>query len=111
MFHNEWDLASLTDEFAEWLAASIRSAFAVSAAGFRDDNKAIQRPWGFDLADALRVAIWHGNRDDEVPLAHGQWLADRITGSELHVLPNEGHASIGRRFPEILEDLVQRASR
>jgi pimeloyl-ACP methyl ester carboxylesterase len=75
----------------------------------RGDGKALQRPWGFDIADAKHVAIWHGLDDDTVEPAHGNWLADHIPGAELHLLPNEGHISIGYRFDEIVDDLVERA--
>lgn len=108
MFSCEADRSCLTEEYAQWLALYIRSAYAVSAAGYRDDGRALQRAWGFDLADAKRVAVWHGSVDATVEPAHGSWLAGHIPNAEMHLLPNEGHISIGYRFPEIVGDLVER---
>jgi hypothetical protein len=89
----------------------VRSGWAAGIDGFRDDNKAFQRHWGFDPADARRVAIWQGACDDIVLPAHSSWLTDHIPDAVLHLLPDEGHISIGLRFPEIVGDLVGRARR
>ena len=41
-----------------------------------------------------------------VPLAHGEWLAGEIPGIRAHLVPGEGHLSIGvGRFPQILGEL------
>jgi hypothetical protein len=65
--------------------------------------------WGFDLADARRVTIWQGGQDENVTSAESVWLSEHLPGTELRLLPDEGHISIGLRFPEILDDLVARA--
>lgn len=109
MFSCEADLACLSEEYAQWLATYVRSAYAETAAGYRDDGKSLQCPWGFELRDAKHVAIWHGSDDDFVEPAHGTWLAEHIPDAELHLLPREGHISIGYRFAEIVDDLVERS--
>ncbi len=55
------------------------------------------------------MAIWHGAEDLMVRVVHGDWLADHIPNAERHVLPNEGHASIQLRLPEIFDDLISRS--
>jgi pimeloyl-ACP methyl ester carboxylesterase len=109
MFPSAPDSACLIGEYAEWLASVYRAAFSAGIAGVRDDNFAGFHDWGFDLADARRVTIWQGGQDENVTSAHWVWLSEHLPGAELRLLPDEGHISIGRRFPEILDDLLARA--
>jgi pimeloyl-ACP methyl ester carboxylesterase len=102
------DKASLSGEFARWLAESLRTGYQAGVAGVREDWEACARDWGFDLTDARRVAVWHGDEDTS-PVAHPAWLAEHIPGAELHLLPRQGHCSIIRRLPEIVDDLVRRS--
>ena len=37
--------------------------------------------------------VWHGEDDDDVPCAHGRWLAARIPAAEAHFAPGCGHMS------------------
>ena len=108
MFSAEPDRAALTGEYAEWLAAVIRAAYATGVAGVRDDWIALAGEWGFQWSDADNVAVWHGDRDDVVTLANASWLAEQIPNALLRVLPGEGHISIGLAIPEIFEDLLSR---
>jgi pimeloyl-ACP methyl ester carboxylesterase len=106
MFPSVADRAALTGAYADWLAACMRSAFLLGSSGQRDDWKAFTRDWEFSPADSLRVALWQGDQDDMVTPAHARWLAEHVPDSTLHVLPGEGHLSIGLRLPEILDDLT-----
>ncbi len=110
-FTGEADNAALSGDYGEWLAATIRSAYAPGGAGSCDDHIAISGHWGFDLGDARGVAVWHGDVDEIVPPAHGRWLSARLPGATLHVLEGEGHISIGLRMAEIVDDLLLRAGR
>jgi pimeloyl-ACP methyl ester carboxylesterase len=105
------DRDAMTDEFAEWMAASFRAAFASGIEGARGDFVAFRaaRDWGFKVAQSRRVAIWHGADDLAAPVANAVWLGEHIPNAELHVLPNEGHVSIGLRFREIFDDLISRS--
>jgi pimeloyl-ACP methyl ester carboxylesterase len=90
------DVAVLTGEFAEDLAAEFRQALSVGVDGWLDDDLAFTRPWGFELADiAVPTYLWQGSDDLMVPFAHGQWLAERIPGVVAHLEQGEGHLSIG----------------
>jgi hypothetical protein len=42
-----------------------------------------------------------------VPFAHGRWLAEHLPTAVPHLLPGEGHLSVGLdRLDEIVGDLV-----
>lgn len=105
------DRAALTGEVAEYLAASFREGLRNGVAGWRDDDLAFLRPWGFDLgAVAVPVAIWQGEQDRMVPVAHGRWLAAHIPGAREHLYPEHGHLSLGvAQLPAILADLTEHA--
>lgn len=105
------DRASLTGEFAEWMAALFRAAVSTGVTGWCDDDLAFVAPWGFDLAAiAGPVFIWQGDQDRMVPFEHGRWLATQVAGSTARLLPGEGHLSIAvGAFEHIVDDLVDAA--
>jgi pimeloyl-ACP methyl ester carboxylesterase len=103
------DKAALTGEYAEWVAASFRKAVSAGVVGWCEDDLAFLRPWGFDLAAISRpVAIWQGGQDHMVPFAHGEWLAAHIPTARPHLLPRDGHLSIGvGRLREVVAELAE----
>jgi pimeloyl-ACP methyl ester carboxylesterase len=119
------DQAVLTGEFADHAAAALRAALSTGIAGWRDDDLAFVKDWGFSLgwdpsadaaagsapsAVAAPVAIWQGDQDKMVPFAHGQWLAAHIPGARTHLLPGEGHLSMTvSSLDRILDDLLDLA--
>jgi pimeloyl-ACP methyl ester carboxylesterase len=108
----EADQAVLTGEFADHIAACLRAALSSGIAGWRDDDLAFTRDWGFSLAPdpPLRAAIWQGDQDRMVPFAHGQWLAAAIPGARVHLMPGDGHLSMTiSAFDRILDDLLDLA--
>jgi pimeloyl-ACP methyl ester carboxylesterase len=105
------DRAALTGTFADELAKSLRVAVQVDIAGWRDDDLAFVKGWGFSVSDiTVPVAVWQGRRDRFVPFAHGEWLAAEIPTAEAHLLEDDGHLSLISRADEILADLVSRGS-
>jgi pimeloyl-ACP methyl ester carboxylesterase len=104
------DKAVVTDDFADYLAASFRAALTTGIAGWRDDDLAFSRDWGLSLealGHATPVAIWQGDQDRMVPGAHGDWLAANIPLAHARRLPGEGHITlVASRFGEILDDLL-----
>lgn len=75
--------------------------------GWFDDGKALLGDWGFGLDEVeAPVAVWHGEDDRAVPVAHAKWVADNLPNAALHLLRGEGHSSSMDRYGEILEDLV-----
>jgi pimeloyl-ACP methyl ester carboxylesterase len=108
------DKAALTGEFADYLAASFRAAVEHGVAGWRDDDLAFTADWGFTMAEAGQgapVAVWQGDQDMMVPWSHGQWLAAHIPGARGHLLPGEGHLTLGFQAGAILDDLLDLAGR
>jgi pimeloyl-ACP methyl ester carboxylesterase len=106
----EADRAVLTGEFAEHIAASLRAATSSGVAGWRDDDLAFTRDWGFCPGQGSPVAVWQGDQDQMVPFAHGQWLAANIEGARVHLMPGEGHLSMAvSAFDRILDDLLDLA--
>jgi len=99
----------LASGFADHLAAGARASVSSGVAGWRDDDLAFITGWGFALTEGgpLPVAIWQGDQDRMVPFAHGQWLAANVPGARAHLLPGEGHLTIGvSGIGRILDDLL-----
>jgi len=109
------DKAAATGEFADYLAASFRASVRTGTAGWRDDDLAFVADWGFTIADAgagAPVAVWQGDQDMMVPWAHGSWLAAHVPRARAHLLPGEGHLTLGlTSFGAILDDLLDLAGR
>ena len=118
----EADKAVLTGEFAEHVAVCLRAALSSSIAGWRDDDLAFVRDWGFSLGwkspapddpapdHPAPVSVWQGDQDQMVPFAHGQWLAASIRGARVHLMPGDGHLSMTvSAFDRILDDLLDLA--
>jgi pimeloyl-ACP methyl ester carboxylesterase len=102
------DAAVLTGDRAEHAKRNIDRSIANGVAGWRDDDLAFTRDWGFDL-EALRVPtlLWQGVQDKMVPVSHGRWLAERIPGVEAHISEADGHLSIAvGRLGEIYDWLA-----
>jgi pimeloyl-ACP methyl ester carboxylesterase len=102
------DYDVLGGELAAYFASAFRAGLAAGIAGWRDDDLAFVRDWGFSPAapgDAAPVAIWHGDQDGMVPFSHGEWLARCIPGARSHLMPAVGHLAM--RFDEIFDDLLE----
>jgi pimeloyl-ACP methyl ester carboxylesterase len=102
------DKAALTGDYAEHMSISLQLAVSTGIAGWRDDDLAFARPWGFDLGSIeTPVAVWQGGEDRMVPMAHGVWLAAHVSGAEEHLLPEEGHLSLAlNKIGDVLDGLL-----
>jgi len=104
------DKEGFTGEIAWYLAAAMRAALSNGTDGWRDDDLAFVRPWGFEVTTAgAPVAIWQGEQDRMVPPSHGRWLADHIPHARRWLLPDEGHVTLLSSFQRILDDLMDLA--
>ena len=104
---SEVDKAAMTGPILDWLAASARRSVAESIAGWRDDDLAFVKDWGFRLDRITTpVAIWQGDQDRMVPEAHGHWLAAHVSGATFHFEAGEGHLSLLNGIDRVVADLV-----
>lgn len=104
------DVAALTGEVGEYLAASTSHAGLQGIVGWRDDDLTHSRPWGFDVGDiTVPVSIWQGTEDLMVPFAHAVWLSEHVAGAAAHLVDGEGHISLFVKLDTILDDLLERA--
>jgi len=59
------------------------------------DLRLIARPWGFDVAAvSVPVLLWHGERDRNVPVASGRYLASAIPHCRATFYPDDAHLSV-----------------
>jgi pimeloyl-ACP methyl ester carboxylesterase len=101
------DKAAVTGTFAEELAISFRGAVENGVAGWRDDDLAFARNWGFGLSGiTIPVAVWQGRQDRMVPYEHGEWLVTEIPTAEAHLFEDEGHVSLIAQIDKIIADLA-----
>ena len=104
------DQAALTGEFADYLAASMRSACRDGIAGWRDDDLAFVAGWGFPLDAVGPVAVWQGSEDLMVPQAHGKWLAKHLPGARARQRHGEGHLTfMAAGLGQVMDDLIDLA--
>ena len=107
---SEVDRAALTDDVAEFLLDQMKEGVRTGFEGLRDDGLSQILPWGFDLRTIhAPVQVWHGGQDRFVPVAHGKWIAARISNVEAHIEPGEGHVTLViRRISEIQRWIVSK---
>jgi len=109
------DKAALTGEYADHMAGALHAALSAGIAGWRDDDLAFTRDWGFSLGPEPQpapapAAIWQGDQDRMVPYAHGEWLAGHMTGARAYLMPGEGHLTLTvTSMDRILDDLLDQA--
>lgn len=95
----------------EAIAAAYRrateEAMRQGLAGMVEDAAAITAPWAFTAAQIHSPArLWHGERDTNVPVAMGRWLARELPRAELTEWPEEAHFGLFRRWEEVLDGLT-----
>lgn len=99
------DEAASTTESLAFLIENMGHGIAGGVGGWRDDDQAFIRPWGFDVRDVrVPVAVWFGDQDLMVPSRHGEWLGANVHGVEARRFPDDGHLSLVEgRFGEHLD--------
>ena len=104
------DQAVMTGDFAGYVLSAAEHSLLQGIVGWRDDDLAVDRPWGFAVERiTVPTRIWHGREDRTVPVAHGEWLAARVPGARAHLLEHEGHLSLVARLDRVLDDLLEAA--
>lgn len=87
----------LLPDISEHWAVSMVEAFRQGARGLTYDTLlGEERPWGFKLEDIAfsRVYLWHGERDQDVPVAMGRAVASQLPHCQATYYPGEGHLSV-----------------
>jgi pimeloyl-ACP methyl ester carboxylesterase len=106
------DAEVMTERIAEQWVAVMQYGLAGGPSGWIDDDLAMTRPWGFDVAAPrpgdVPVEIWHGAHDLMVPAGHSRWLADNVPGAVLRFFDDEGHVSLLERHMPMFYDAVAR---
>lgn len=78
-----------------WFDDVVGPAVAGGPDGMVDDELAYVGPWGFDPATITAPTLLvYGGADRMVPIAHGEWLAQRCSTAELWRRPDDGHISV-----------------
>jgi pimeloyl-ACP methyl ester carboxylesterase len=76
-------------------------------AGSIEDFAVWARPSGIDFGKIKApVRLWHGDADESISIDHSRWLASKIPGAELTVIPGAGHLHPPERWGEIAAALV-----
>ncbi|MGN6444118.1 alpha/beta fold hydrolase [Amnibacterium sp.] len=105
------DRAALQGRWS-WFGPNVAAATPPGSQGQADDLLAAGRDWGFDpRTTRVPVLLVHGGADRMVPAAHSAWLAARIPGAELRVVPEAGHLSVLLDVDRLLADLRRLAER
>jgi pimeloyl-ACP methyl ester carboxylesterase len=88
----------------EAFLATLRAGFRQGVRGLAWDAMLVARPWGFRVADVQTpFRVWHGEADENAPVAQTRALAGELKHGELRTYPGEGHFSLAiRHFDEFL---------
>jgi pimeloyl-ACP methyl ester carboxylesterase len=117
---------ALTEEFdesqfiaADWAALAgtwgslgrdAEQAGAAGPDGLIDDDVALARPWGFDLAAiTVPVLLVQGGADRVIPPSHADRLVRVVPTAELWLRPRDGHISVLAAAPAAMNWLIERA--
>ena len=79
---SERDAAATTPEALAFLLENFSTALAPGYGGWRDDDQAFVKPWGFDVASIdVPVAIWFGDHDLWCRRATASGSAANVSGA------------------------------
>jgi pimeloyl-ACP methyl ester carboxylesterase len=94
-------------ENQKMLIASIQEGYIQGWQGPAQDDLVINSPWGFQLEDIrVRIDIWQGEVDKNVPLNQGKYQHEIIPNSTFTVMPEQAHLYLLANWRNVLERLV-----
>jgi pimeloyl-ACP methyl ester carboxylesterase len=102
------DKEAMRGDLADYLSELFHAGLSNGIAGWRDDDLAFVRDWGFALGTAepaAPVSVWQGDQDRMVPFAHGEWLAITIPAARAHLIAGVGHMNLP--FGQVFDDLLE----
>ncbi len=89
------DTADMMERIGEWFYDASHHGLKHGNDGWLDDDLAFCAPWGFDVSKIrVPVLLLHGERDTLVPVSHGHWLADTITGVDARFFTEDDHGTV-----------------
>jgi pimeloyl-ACP methyl ester carboxylesterase len=89
------DRGALRGGLGHYFAECFGVGLGPGVEGWVEDDLAFVAPWGFGIQDVrVPLLIWQGHEDLMVPPAHGEWLAGRADGAEVHLSPEDGHLTL-----------------
>jgi pimeloyl-ACP methyl ester carboxylesterase len=92
------------------LGADAGEAGRAGSEGLVDDDLALVKPWGFDVAAiSTPVLLAQGGSDRVIPQSHAYRLLERIPDAELWLRPADGHVSILSTCPLAMDWLLAHA--
>ncbi|MEJ2249808.1 MAG: alpha/beta hydrolase [Candidatus Lokiarchaeota archaeon] len=90
-------LIMLEPDILHLFAIETKEAFRQGSKGLAYEAKLYAQSWNFQLEDipaTLKVNLWHGGLDQNVPIETGQYISNRIPNCHATFHPEEGHLSI-----------------
>jgi pimeloyl-ACP methyl ester carboxylesterase len=82
-------------------------AFRQGPAAYVNDARTWMTPLSFDLGSVRTpVALWHGENDRLIPIAHSQHLADVLRNASFHAIPDQGHLHPPQVLAAVASDLI-----
>lgn len=102
--------AELDPAARQRMLENLREAFRQGTDGYVEDHTINSGPWSSLLPKLTRpTRVWQGEEDNNVPAAATRWLAERIPGAELTLLPETGHDVGDELWPEVYGWLLERS--
>lgn len=82
-------------EVQQAFLAMIQEALRNGPRGSQHDTRLMVTEWDFRPQDIqIPVHLWHGEIDQNAPVAMGRYMANAISRSQAKFYPNEGHLSL-----------------
>jgi len=82
---------------------TLRESMRAGGSGYVQDIRVLALPWEISPGDIhVPVELWHGDRDNVIPIHHGFYLAATIPDATLRICPGEGHMLIWNHVAEIM---------
>lgn len=90
--------------------ADLQEGYRQGWRGPAQDDVILNRSWGFHLEDIrVRIDIWQGEIDTNVPLIQAQYQHARIPNSRLNVWSGQGHLYLLHQWAQALASLLEMA--
>lgn len=88
-------------EFKNGFIAMVQEALRRGPRGASYDTRLMVTAWDFDPSKIqIPVYLWHGEEDQNAPVAMGRFMARQIPNSKANFFPGEGHLSLFKKYIE-----------